>query len=175
MSADAAAAPVVRVITTANVSKLTTFELRQELVRRGSMDLEESQISHNTLLQRLIQDLVRDEAAAATEHVAVAVSKAQEERDAAKALREERKREALERSKARQADPNYFKARAELNVKPSSASTSAEGGAGGAQGGGEGGGGDVQVLEEEEEEAEEEQPDDVFRIGGKKKNKIFVK
>jgi hypothetical protein len=37
--------------------------------------------------------------------------------EAAKELRERKKQEALERSRQRQADPNYFKKIADLNVK----------------------------------------------------------
>jgi hypothetical protein len=104
-------------INTKNVHKLTTYELRQELVRRNKLDIPDDKINHNSMLQRLIQELVIDEANFAKERADVVVDKAQEERDAAKALREQRKAEALARSKARQSDPNYFKKREESNVE----------------------------------------------------------
>lgn len=50
-----------QVISTRNVDRLTTFELRQELVRRGALDIEDSKVNHRSLLQRLVVELVKDE------------------------------------------------------------------------------------------------------------------
>ena len=95
-------------LSTRNVSKLTTFALRQELVRREALDIPDDQINHNSLLKRLIEELVKDEAKMTEERTETAVDVAQQERDAAKVLREQRKKEAMERSKARQAQRGYF-------------------------------------------------------------------
>jgi len=94
---------------------MSTYDLRQELVRRNCLDFPHAEINHNSMLRRLIQALVIEEANAIEAHTAAAVDKAQEERDAAKALREQRKAEALAKSKERQADPNYFRTRQEQN------------------------------------------------------------
>jgi hypothetical protein len=102
-------------LSTRNVSKLTTFALRQELVHRDCLDIPEEKINHNSMLQRLIEDLVKQEAKVAEDRTSVAVDTAQQERDAAKALREQRKQEAIERSKARQAQKEYFETKKEAN------------------------------------------------------------
>ena len=75
-------------LTSSNVHQLSTYELRQELVRRDCLDIPEAAINHNTMLQRLIQALVVEEANATEAHTAAVVDKAQEERDAGKAVRE---------------------------------------------------------------------------------------
>lgn len=102
-------------LSTRNVSKLSTYALRQELVRREALDIPEEQINHNTMLKRLIEELVKDEAKVTEERTEVVVDTAQQERDAAKALREKRKQEAIERSKARQAQKGYFSGKQEAN------------------------------------------------------------
>ena len=93
---------------TRNVSKLSTYALRQELVRREKLDIPEEEINHNNMLKRLIEELVKDEAKVTEERTECAVDAAQQERDAAKALREKKKQEAIDRSKARQARKGYF-------------------------------------------------------------------
>jgi len=105
-------------LSTKNVSKLSTYELRQELTRRGKMDLPEEMVSHKSLLCRLITELVADEAAVAERAVALAEKKNSDEREAARLLREQRKAEAIARSEARRNDPTYFKQKQELNVAP---------------------------------------------------------
>ena len=109
------AADAAPVLHSSSVHKMSTYDLRQELERRKCMDIPDGQINHNSLLKRLIAELVKDEAKIVDEHTSEVVDKAQAARDEAKALREQRKREALERSQARQADPNYFKQRQENN------------------------------------------------------------
>ena len=42
-------------------SKLTTYELRQELVRRNKLDIPENQINYKSMLHRLIQLIVEEE------------------------------------------------------------------------------------------------------------------
>ena len=54
-------------ITSENISKLTTYELRQELVRRDCLDLDEESINHNSMMKRLMEELVKDEARASEE------------------------------------------------------------------------------------------------------------
>ena len=51
-----------KLINVENVSKCSIYELRQELLKRNAFDLEESQINYKNLLQRLIQELLKDEA-----------------------------------------------------------------------------------------------------------------
>jgi hypothetical protein len=48
-------------LTVEAASKLTTYELRQELVRRNKLDIPENQINYKTMLHRLIQLIVEDE------------------------------------------------------------------------------------------------------------------
>ena len=48
-------------LTIRNVGKLTTFELRQELVKRNCLDIPEENINHRTMLQRLVQVLLDEE------------------------------------------------------------------------------------------------------------------
>lgn len=164
MSSSAASLGVAVAITTQTVSKLTTFELRKELERRGCMDLEDAKINHKALLQRLIQELVRDESLKAEEKVNADASKLHEERDAEKRLREQRKQEALERSRARQSDPAYFQRISELSkegkevldAKKAEAPAAAE--------------------EDEKDIAEGGAGDDPFRATGKKtRSKVFVR
>jgi hypothetical protein len=60
------------------------------------------------MLQRLMGELVREEACVAERRVESSREAALGAAEEAKRLREERKREALERSRLRQSDPNYF-------------------------------------------------------------------
>ena len=48
-------------LNTSNVGKLTTYQLRQELIKRDALDIEESRINHRTMLERLIRELVKEE------------------------------------------------------------------------------------------------------------------
>ena len=157
-----------KIITTGNVSTLTTYELRQELERRGCMDVEDSRINHKTLLQRLVQELVRDESLKAEEKVNADAAKLYDERDAEKALREQRKLEALERSRARQSDPAYFQKIGEKSKEGKEALEAKKD--------------EVASVVEEEEDGEEEGGvggaiSDPFRssTGKKSRPKIFVK
>lgn len=140
----------IREITVANVGSLTTYELRQELELRGKMDLTEGSINHRSLLQRLVQELVSQEAQQAQVKIESDTVRIYSERDAEKARREILKAEALERSRARQADPAYFAQRAELNKVPITKEVA------------------VEVEEGGEEEEEEEVIADPFRRAKKK-------
>ena len=104
-----------KIITIENAASCSPYELRQELVKRNAFDLEESKVQFKTLLQRLMVELVKDKEKLEEEKVMAAQESAQAVRDAAKAEREEKKRLALEKSKARQADPNYFANRVASN------------------------------------------------------------
>lgn len=63
---------------------------------------------HRSLLQRLLVELVKDTVVEDSKRSTDVVDKANSARDLAKSVREEKKREAVERSKRRQADPEYF-------------------------------------------------------------------
>ena len=85
------------------------------------MDIPEEEINHNSMLKRLIAELVKEDAAKTNNHTQAVVDKAAAERQAAKLLREQRKAEAVERSKARQAaNSNYFKAKQDINSEAES-------------------------------------------------------
>jgi hypothetical protein len=64
-------------LTLRNVANLTTYEIRQELNRRNAMDLEEGNIHFKTLLQRLVQELVKEEENNTVEHTTVVIDQAQ--------------------------------------------------------------------------------------------------
>jgi len=177
-SNEGVAAPLINgePLSTRNVSKLTTFEIRQELNRRGKMDLPEEVITHKTLLQRLIAELVSDEASVAQQAISVADKKNQDEREAARLLREQKKAEALARSEARRAaNPNYFAEKQQLNVKP----VRQEGAAGGeeAEGQGQGeGGGKGDDEDEQEIKNDNDEEDNPFRTyKSKARPKIYVR
>lgn len=133
-------------VTLSNVHTLSTYELRQELVRRNELHLKEGDpVNYRILLQMLVEVLTREEQQRQLEHMKNVEQAQAEERERygfvcgclmscrnhviilrlsplrLKALREERKREAMERSRLRQADPSYFAARAppppQLDVK----------------------------------------------------------
>ena len=144
-------------ITSENVSKLTTFELRQELVRRNCLDLDEEAINHNSMMKRLVQELVKDEARITEERTTSAVDIAKRARDEAKALREVKKQEAIERSKARQAQKDYFEAKKGNNTAPT-----------GGMDTGNNVGGDAG------EDNEKTTDDDPFRIGPSRRSKVHV-
>lgn len=80
-----------------------------------------------------------------------------------KALREERKREALERSRLRQADPNYFAARAAAPPPPNPQIAEDERSTG-----------EAANEEEEPERTIQQQDDDPFRSTSSK-FKVFVR
>ena len=161
MPADPAYKP--KDVTSSNVSTLTTYELRQELELRGALDLPEGGINHRAMMQRLVQELVKVESKLEQEKVNSDAARLHEEREAEKRLREQRKAEALERSRQRQADPNYFKSRADLNkegkevleAKKSEPVTPLD--------------------QEEEEEAEAQGVDDPFRATKKGRAKVHVR
>ena len=158
-------------ITTKTVHTLTTYVLRQELNRRESMDINENEINHNSLLKRLIVELVKDELQATIKHTVVVVDEAQASRDAAKAVREQRKLEALERSRARQANPAYFTQRQDSNAEAVAKNASSADAAQQEAENGEGEGGDEKDEEEEEEDLDPFRP---YKSKGRAKVAGFI-
>jgi hypothetical protein len=99
----------IKAITLSNASACSAFELRQELVRRGAFDINPDHANYQSMLQRLIVELVNEEEHAQMERAKVVNDERQRERDAAKRERELRKAEAQERSRLRrEQDPAYF-------------------------------------------------------------------
>ena len=101
-----------------NVGRLTTFDLRQELVRRDKLDIPEDEICHKTLLQRLMRDLLEEEQQIVDDRAAVVAAEQMCKLNAAKAERERKKQEALERSKQRTQNSNYFATITDMNKLP---------------------------------------------------------
>lgn len=162
------AAPV-KIITIENACNCSPYELRQELNKRGAFDIEEKNVTFKTLLQRLMVELVKDKVEKEEVVVANAHSSALAASQAAKEAREEKKRLALEKSKARQSDPNYFASRVNSNeeAKKRQAEKAAQ---------------DALAAIDGDEELEEEDTDnkaaenDPFRsYASKSRSKIFVK
>lgn len=107
-----------KVITSDNISTLTTYELRQELNRRNAMDIPEKKINYKSLLQRLLVEVLKDEAAAVKEKEDNRLAQEEAARKEALRLREIKKQEAIERSKQRQAaNPAYFAEKARINTE----------------------------------------------------------
>jgi predicted ATP-dependent protease len=153
-------------ITSRNASKLTTYELRQELNRRDAFDLEESTVNYKTMLARLMKDLVEEED---NEQLVAVNQKAEENKqsvDKAKEIREQRKQEALERSRQRQSDKAYFESKqlANSEVREKKAvSSAAEGDV-------------IEVVNETEPEAAPTTAvNDPFRLIPSSRSKVFVK
>lgn len=105
-------------ITVHNASVLSAYEIRQELNRREAFDFKDDDVvNFRSMLKRLMVELVKDEenqAVAKEQESKVRTESAMEQ---SKRIREEKKRAAMERSKQRQADPDYFKKISENNVK----------------------------------------------------------
>ena len=105
-----------KIITTRNASECNAYELRQELNRRNAFDFKENDtINYRTMLQRLMIELIKDEENLAAEKARLSQERIETEIEKSKRIREEKKREALERSKQRQTNPNYFTQRVEAN------------------------------------------------------------
>jgi hypothetical protein len=117
------------------------------------------------MLQRLMVELVAEESKLHEVKVESALNEANLVRDAAKLNREQKKLEALERSKQRQANPEYFQERISANSdavasKAAKAAVITE----------------MTVENEEVEEVEVKTNDDPFRsYTTKTKNKISVR
>ena len=106
----------VKVVSSDNISKLTTYELRQELVRRGAFDFtDEDTVNYKTLMQRLMIEVLKDEERAVQEKEETRIEAAEVQKSEAMKLREQRKQEAIERSRLRQQNKEYFAEKGKIN------------------------------------------------------------
>lgn len=105
--ADDEAAKAIEV-STRTVSQLTTYQLRQELVKRNALDIHEENINYKSMLARLIKELVIEEQIKTDEKVSFITKTNEEVKEQEKKRREDLKRDAIERSKKRQSNPDYF-------------------------------------------------------------------
>ncbi|CAM9120806.1 unnamed protein product [Laminaria digitata] len=117
-------------LTVGLVGKMTTFELRQEVEKRGLLS-ELQSINHDTLLRRLVQVIVKEEHERGRENVEEPTAdlggntlKLRSDTYPSSFVfhrlltaRSERKAAAMERSKRRQADEDYFRTKKSLNVR----------------------------------------------------------
>mmetsp|Transcript_26916 Transcript_26916/g.45434 ORF Transcript_26916/g.45434 Transcript_26916/m.45434 type:complete len:190 (-) Transcript_26916:1523-2092(-) len=106
-------------ITVHNASTLTAYDIRQELNRRDAFDFKDDDtVNFRTMLKRLMVELVKDEEEKAIVKEKESKEKMETALEKSKRIREEKKQAALERSRQRQADPEYFKKISDNNVKP---------------------------------------------------------
>lgn len=156
--------PIGAEITVHNASTLSAYDIRQELNRRNCFDFkDEDTVNFRTMLKRLMVELVKDEGERAVTKEQESKVKMETAMEASKRIREEKKQIALERSRQRQADPEYFKKIVDNNVKPVKEEQSAE---------------ESEGLEREEEQEEEEEQAEVdpFRsFVPKGRAKIFIR
>lgn len=87
------------------------------MLRRNAFDLDEETVNYNSLLKRLISELIIDEGAEDSKRMTSCTDDAHAAREEAKKAREEKKKEAIERSRLRQANPQYFEQIVAQNVK----------------------------------------------------------
>jgi len=110
-----------------SVHSLTTYDLRQELVRRG-LDVEkelDGHVNYDTMLKKMVQLLIEEADRQANGPADTSTEDRERSRleEAAKVQeelqrkKEQRKKEAIERSLKRQADRQYFRAKEEANKK----------------------------------------------------------
>jgi phage terminase small subunit len=102
-------------LTIEKASKLSTFELRNELVKRNALDIPENLINYESLLARLIKDLVKEEDENQNNETIQSESTDKEVIKDLKKLREVKKQAAKERSNVRQENVTYFKHKKESN------------------------------------------------------------
>ena len=107
-------------ITLENVHSLSVYALRQELTRRAAVTPElEARFSYRTALEALVSILAREREDAyrdtTVEKAIVAEGSGETLQESLRRRKEERKRAALERSRQRQQDPHYFRARQSAN------------------------------------------------------------
>lgn len=157
------------ILTSLNAHKLTTFELRQELVKRDALDLPEKEINHRNMMRRLVEELVRQDNVKVAEHTAVLEKERLDDLAVRKAERERKKQEAIERSKARQANKDYFQSKKEASEKGEQLLKKAK----------EDPSIEVVQVGEEDDDEDDDDDDDPFRSYKPKKKglgpKIFVK
>lgn len=136
-------------------------------MRRNALDLPDNMINHRSMLERLIKELVKEESEKSNQHTEKVVTDQESQREAARLLREQRKAEALQRSKERQSNPEYFaqkKLEQERAIQEKKIAQSLDGE------------NNVEELTSEVENDDKESSSDPFSIIGKPiRNKIFVK
>ena len=108
--------PKPTVLTSRNCGTLTTFQIRQELVARDALDIPDKEINHRSMLKRLVAELVKQEQVNFEQATDTEAAKRDAEMAARKTERDVKKEEAIARSKARQADKEYFKKKQEVCV-----------------------------------------------------------
>lgn len=151
-------------ITVHNASTLNAYEIRQELNRRDAFDFKDNDtVNFRTMLKRLMVELVKDEEQKAIVKEKESKEKMETSIEKSKRIREEKKQAALERSKQRQTDPEYFKKIAENNVKPVKETPTIPG--------------DQEQNEEDEEEPHQElsEVDPFQTFAPKGRSKIFIR
>lgn len=79
--------------------------------------MPEERINHRNMLERLIREIVHEESVREQERVNATMTEAALKAQEAKRIRDQRKLEAMERSRLRQLDPNYFQTKASANVE----------------------------------------------------------
>lgn len=161
-------------LSTRNVGSLTTYDLRQELVRRNVLDIPEESINHRSMLQRLVQELMKDEQKETDTNLVQSELSREEEMIAKKKERERKKQEAIEKSQQRQADANYFRSMRDKNEEAMEIRKSREMEKRGTTSISELMDQNSSEVNEGEEE-EESRPSDPFRICSSGRNKLFVR
>jgi CRISPR/Cas system CMR subunit Cmr6 (Cas7 group RAMP superfamily) len=115
-------------------------------------------VNFRTMLRRLMVELVKDQEEIAIVKEQESKVKMETALEQSKRIREEKKLAALERSKQRQSDPNYFQKITENNIKPVKEDSSPAG------------------KEEDEEEEEVQKEVDPFQtFVPKGRSKIFIR
>lgn len=151
-----------------DLSLCVPYQHRQELVKRGAFDLDEDKVNFKSLLQRLMVELVAEESRNTEQRTKAVVDDAAAKMELAKQERERKKLEALERSKQRQADPEYFKRRTEQNEQAAAAREKAKEEAAALE--------TVTAEDSTNEPEGEDAADDPFRsYKNKGRSKVFVK
>eukprot|EP00752_Nemacystus_decipiens_P004420 g4035.t1 len=95
---------------------MTTYELRKEADKRGLLKDMSTAVNHATLLQRLVQVIVEEEQARGRQISRRASDPSQLGAERLRKERSERKAAAIERSRQRQTDQDYFLSKKLLNV-----------------------------------------------------------
>jgi hypothetical protein len=96
---------------------MSTYALRQELVRRNALGLrEDDEVNYQLLLGKMVKVLVDEQEAKSQARAEELSVQHQREMERQKQERAHRKLGALARSRERQADPQYFAQRTKANV-----------------------------------------------------------
>ncbi len=107
------------IITLDNVHTLSTYELRQEVEKRGVLEGVDSPVNHTNLMKMIA--VLFEEKLECERVLEVELEKARMEKcDGLKLERERRKQEMVERSKARKESEGYFENKKKANAAPPS-------------------------------------------------------